>query len=257
MLEIDGGELSPGFGWQFPEKDVRNRHDDVQVLRARDVDEERYHGEDVDPIEDLMGRDSGRALPANGLEPPSDRRRHRAPGGGGIATLGDPSGILAEHADHDGRDQAEDDERIDLIALVELARPDDQSIDQRHQDPDKDQDAEQILKKRDPGVSSNRGQAEARNYAFTKRLHDRRQQHDEAVEDEEMQEARIEVAEHAGMRTDVRKHAPDPLRDIVEPIFVRAQPQNPVEPPGAQNKVDDGGQQHHEDRDRLDQRHLW
>src|SRR5438046_1093249 len=101
---------------------------------------------------------------------------------------------------------------------MELARSDDEPVDQRHQHTH--QHPEQILEERDPGVAADHRQAEAWDDAFAECLNDRGQEDDEAPEDEEMEDARIEIAEHPRMQADVAEDASDPLRYPVEPVFV-------------------------------------
>ena len=73
VLQIDWRQRGAGFGGQLAEEDVRDGDDDVQVLRARNVDEEGEHRQDVHPVEDLVRRDRGGALPAQAFEDAGQR----------------------------------------------------------------------------------------------------------------------------------------------------------------------------------------
>ena len=206
VLEIDRREHGPGFGSELAEEDIGNGDDDVQVLRARDVDEERQHRQDVDPVEDLVRRDRRRSLPAEAFKQAGERRGERPPGCRGIAALRDPGGVLAQHADHDGGDQAEDDEGIGFVAFVELAWPDDKPVDERHQHAHQDQDAEQVLQEGDPGGPTDRGQAEARDNAFPEGLDNRGQKDHESPENEETCRCRLRSAELHSRCAKFRRH---------------------------------------------------
>ena len=79
VLQIDRRKRCAGFGRQLAEEHVGDGDDDVQVLRARDVDEEGEHRQDVDPVKDLVRRDRPGALPAEAFEGAGDDRGHRSP----------------------------------------------------------------------------------------------------------------------------------------------------------------------------------
>ena len=228
VLEIDRGECRTGPRSQLAKEDIGNGDDDVQVLRARDIDQESQHRQDVNPVKSLVRRDGRRPLPANAFKEMSDTRGDRPPGCRGIAAFRDPGRVLPEHPDHDGGDQAEDDEGVHFVALLELARPDDEPVHERHDDAEQDQDAKQVLKEGDPGGPADHRQAEAGMDAFAERLDDRGQQDDKSPEDEEVENARIEVAKHSSMEADVAENAADPLGSAIEPVLVRAEPQHAV-----------------------------
>ncbi len=172
VLEVDRGQRGAGLGRQLPEKDIGDGDEDVQVLRAGDVDEEGEHRQDVHPVEDLVRRDRGAALPAEAPKGSRDQGGYWPPRRRRIAALGHTRGVLTEHPDDDGGDQPEDDQGVDLVALVELTRPDDETVDQRHQYADQDQHAKKILEKRDPGRAAEHGEAESRKNAFAEGLDD-------------------------------------------------------------------------------------
>src|SRR5438094_425241 len=228
MLEIDRGECRTGPRSQLAEEDIGNGDDDVQLLRARDIDQESQHRQDVNPVKSLVRRGGRRPLPASAFKEMGDARGDWPPGCRGIAAFRDPGRVLPEHPDHDDGDQAEDDEGVDFVALLELARPDDEPVHERHDDADQDQDAKQVLKEGDPGVPADQRQAEAGMDALAERLDDRGQQDDKSPEDEEVENARVEVAKHPSMEADVAENAADPLGHAIEPVLVRAEPQHAV-----------------------------
>src|SRR5438132_1916479 len=257
VLEIDWRQLGAYFWRQLAEEDIGDGHDDVQVFRAGDVDEEGQYREDVHPVEDLVRRNRRGALPAEAFEGARDQRGYRPPRRRRIAALRDAGRVLPQHPDHDGGNQSKDDQRVDLVALLKLAWPDDQPVHQRHQHADQHQDAEQILEEGDPGGTADQSQAEGGEDALAEGLDDRREEDDEAVKDEEMKRARIEVAEHAGVEADVAEHTANAFGDVVEAILSGTQAQDPIELARPDGEVGDGGEQDGEHGDRLDQRHLW
>jgi hypothetical protein len=113
------------------------------------------------------------------------------------------------------------------------------------------------LQEGDPGRAADQRQTEAGKNAFAEGLQDGRQQDDESVEDEEMQQAGVFVPEHPGVHADVGEDASNTLGDIVDPVLIGSQPQHSIELSGPNGEVGDGSQQDRQHRDRLHQRHLW
>ena len=143
------------------------------------------------------------------------------------------------------------------VEVVKLAWPDDQPVDQSHQHANEYQDAEQVLEESDPGGAADQRQAEAGKDALAERLDDRREEDDEAVKNEEVKRARIDVAEHAGVEADVAQHPTNAFRDVVDAVLGGTQAQDPIELARPDGEVGDGGEQDGQHGDRLDQRHLW
>ena len=109
-------------------------------------------------------------------------------------------------------------------------------------DPDQDEHAEEVLQERDPGVAADHRQAERRNDPLPKGLDDRRKEDDEAVEDEEVKNPRIDVAEHSGMGPYVAEDTSDALREAIDAIFVGTQAQHAIELARPNGEVRDGCQ---------------
>ena len=118
-----------------------------------------------------------------------------------------------------------------------------------------DQHAEDVLGERQPGVASYPTQAEAGTEALAEGLDDGGQQDDEAVKNEEVQDPRIAVAEHSGVGADIFDDALDPLRDVVQAVFIRPQPQDAIQLPRPVDEVESRGCQQKEDGHRFYERH--
>ena len=201
---------------QVAEVDVGYGDEDVQVLGAGDVDEEGQHREHMKPVEDLVRHGRGPSRPADRLEETGQRKGEGPGAGRWVAASGDAGGELPQHADHDGGDQPEDDQGVDLVALLELAGTDQQPVDERHDHPHQDQHADKVLEERQPAVPADRSQVVTRENPLDQGVEDGGQQDHEAVEDEDVEQPRVEVAEHPGMQADVLHDARDPLQRPVE-----------------------------------------
>src|SRR5207248_3249535 len=77
VLEIDCRQLGADFWQELAKKDIGDGDDDVQVFRARDVDEEGQYREDVHPVEDLVRGNRRGALPAAAFKGTRDQGGYR------------------------------------------------------------------------------------------------------------------------------------------------------------------------------------
>ena len=88
-LEVHRGQLAARR--ELAERRVEEGRGDVQVLRARQVDEERGDDEDVRPEEDrVAGVEHGGVVPGDGGEGNGEGIRRERPGGVGVAVARDP-----------------------------------------------------------------------------------------------------------------------------------------------------------------------
>ena len=248
---------------ELREVEVRERRDDVEVLRERQVvaeDEDRDEmpppGAEVDALE-------GRRRERKYLLRKEERHRlpDRARGSGGARR-----GALAhlfqqrearrprrEVADHQEPDEQQDE--VGVEARVEALLLEDVPPPEREDDAGERRDEDDVLQEEvalpEPGREERQGRP--REEAFEDEAQGPHREDEEAAEDERVVEARVRVPEHLPLEEPVRQDAPDPRPRPVQPVVGRAGAQREeLDPAGHRvREKGKGGKQHEREEDRA------
>ena len=179
--------LKPAAGARAHEPDVRGGGEDVQVLGAGQVGQECQDREHVHPHEHPLQHPRG--LPAG--EQVRERVGNRRGRGGPLVQMQrDPGRVPQQQRDHDRRDQAEDQVGLAQVAAVEPARALDLADPECGEHTDQHERGEDIDEQRVPPLSTQPREGRVPVDDPDHRDQDRRQQHDEAPEDERVHQPR-------------------------------------------------------------------
>ena len=248
-LEVEG--LEAPARPRPPEPDVDRRCRDVQVLRVRQVDEEAEDREHVEPDEDALPH----LEPVTGFHERRDRIRDGRPARGPLV---DPEGDLRrvpeEQRRHDERDQAEDQVGLAEVAPLEPGRPLHLADQERRRHADEDEHAEHVDEEEEPPLMPEPGQRPVAIDRPEERHHDRREQDDEAPEDEGVHDAGDESLQKLPLAQDDRRLRLHATPDVPSAAGRLAQPDEAVEEVRAAQEEPAGDGDHESQRDRGDGR---
>ena len=188
------------------EVDVDERRDDVQVLRVRQVVEEREDEQRVRPPEHAVARVAARATSTA----PSAMRERRAtrpsPGRTPSGCTTSRNAFDQQQRDHQPADHAEDDQRVGVLELVALEPPRMQHEPpiEREADRAEDEQREHVLRQRVDAVERRRGRNSANenrgNTPCDQDLDRAGREHHEAPEDQRVHRAGDRIAEDLRLR---------------------------------------------------------
>ena len=192
----------------------------------RQVREEADDEQDVCPHEDPLAR----LGPVAFAEDLGDRVRDRRPGGGPLVQAGgDQRRMPEQQRQHDQRDQPEDEVGLAEVAAPEPLRPLHLADPERGGDADEDEHDEEVDEECEPALRSEPRQRLALRDCADQRHHDRREQHQEAPEDERMDEAGAEALEQLLLAENDDRLVAHPLGHVVEALHRLAEPDEPGE----------------------------
>ena len=222
--------LQPAAGAGAAEPDVDRRGGDVEVLRARQVDEEAEHDQEVRPDEDSLARLGPVALPEDLRDRVRDGRGLRGP----LVHVGrDQRGVPEQEREHDHRDQAENEIGLAEVAALEARRALHLADPERGRDPDEDEHAEEVDEEREPALMAEPRERRALVDGGDHRHHDRREEDEEAPEDERVDEAGAEPLQELLLPEHDDGLVAGADRDVVEPLHRLAEPDEPGQHEGA------------------------
>ena len=192
VLDREVERLEAAAAARAAEPDVDRRRRDVEVLGVRQVGEEADDEQDVRPDEDPLAHLGPRALAEHLRDRVRDRRGRRGP----LVQPGrDQRRVPEQQREHDHRDQPEDQVGLAEVAALEplgalhLADP------ERRDHADEDEHDEEVDEEREPALMPEPGKRRAFRDGADQRHHDRREEDQEAPEDEGVDEARAEPLE--------------------------------------------------------------
>ena len=192
----------------------------------RQVREEADDEQDVRPDEDPLARLGPAAL----AEDLGDRVRDRRPGGGPLVQAGgDQRRVPEQQRQHDQRDQPEDEVGLAEVAALEPLRPLHLADPERGGDADEHEHDEEVDEECEPALRSEPRQRLALRDRADQRHHDRREQDQEAPEDERVDEAGAEALEQLLLAEHDDRLVAHPLRHVVEALHRLAEPDEPGE----------------------------
>ena len=152
---------------------------------------------------------------------------------------------------HDQRDQPEDQVRLAEVAAVEaLAAVCTLRIQSGGRDADEDEGREEVDEQREPPLVPEPRERRAAIDRADQRHHDRREQDEEAPEDERMDEPRDEALEQLPLAEHDDRLVSHSPRDVVEPLHRLSEPDEPCEQERAAREQPARDHEHRRERDR-------
>ena len=182
---LSGSSRPPGPGAAEP--DVDRGDEDVQVLGAGEVGEEAQDREDVDPHEHALEHLRGLVVGEQVGQGVGNRRPRRRPF---VQMQRDPGRVPEQQADHDGRDQGQDQVGLAEVAALEPLRLLHLADPQRADHSYEHEHAEDVDEQRVPALVAEPGQRVVLVDDPDQRDQDRREEDREAPEDERVQQPR-------------------------------------------------------------------
>ena len=205
VVELE--RLEAPAGASAPEPHVDRRHEDVQVLGAGEVGQEAQDRQDVDPDERAL-EDLRRLVVGEQMR---ERVRDRRPACGPFVQVQRDAGrVPEEKADHDRRDQGQDQVGLAQVAALEAARALDLADVDGRDDADEYEHAEDVDEQRVPALVAEPREGRVLVDDPDQRDQDRREQHHEAPEDERVHEAGNEALKELALTQDDRGFIPGP-----------------------------------------------
>ena len=227
-LVLDGEieRLEPATRPRAAEPDVDGGGGDVEVLRAWKVDEEPDDEQNVRPHEEPLAY----LGPGAGAEHLRDRVGEGRPARGPLVDPGrDQRGVPGEQREHDQRDQAEDEVCLTEVAAPETLRSLHLADPERGGDADEHEHHEEVDDQGEPPLRAQPRHGLALCHGGDQRHHDRREEHQEAPEDDRVDQPRDEPLEQFPLPEHDHRLVANPPRHVVEPLRRLAQPNEPRE----------------------------
>ena len=145
-------------------------------------------------------------------------------GGPLVQAGGDQRRVPEQQRQHDQRDQPEDEVGLAEVAALEPLRPLHLADPERGGDADEHEHDEEVDEEREPALRSEPRQRLALRDRADQRHHDRREEDEEAPEDERVDEAGAEALEQLLLAEHDDRLVAHPLRHVVEPLHRLAEP---------------------------------
>ena len=224
---VEAQRLEPPAAPRPREEHVHRGRRDVQVLRVRQVGEEAEDEREVRPDEDALEHARRRAA----AEEVRERVRERRPAGRPLVQPGrDPRPVPARERDHDARDQREDQVGLAAVAPLEplrAARP--CGSRRRSTTPEQHEHDEEVGERREPALRAEPRDRLVPVDGTDHRDHDRREEDDEAPEDERVHQPGHEPLQQLALAEHEHGLVADARADVVEALDRLAHPNQPDE----------------------------
>ncbi len=191
-----------------PEPDVDRGDADVQVLRVRQVDEEAEDGAEVRPDEEALRRGARREDVRQRVREERPARRPLVQPGG------DQRRVPADQRDHDGGDQPEDQVRLAAVRALEAARPHHRADHDGGRDADEHEDDEEVDEQHVPALVPEPRQRRVHVDRGDHRHEDRREEDEEAPEDERVHQPRHDALQQRALAEHVDRFVADARRRV-------------------------------------------
>ncbi len=242
VLEVDLDQ--PSHRLEVHEEDVGDRREDVEVLRVRQVVGEEEQVREVEPPAPLVDRLQRRRGPAR--QRAGDRSDHGSPGRRVLRGESGPRPLGEQIRRHQEGDQKEDQPRVPGQIQAFRPREGPPKDGQRHAG--EREDLEDVLDQ-GVGVAGRPGEEhEARDQPLDHEGEGAHRENDEAAEDQDVEKARVEVAEHPALREGVLERLHDARPDLREPVVPPPRHEDP-DPPRHRIDEDRDGEKHEEPED--------
>ncbi len=224
VLEVDLDQ--PPHRLEVQEEDVRDRREDVEVLGVRQVVAEEQQVGEMEPPAPLVDRLQLRRSHAG--ERAGDRPDHRSPRRRVLRRERRPGAFGEQVGDHQEGDQKQD--QPGVPRQIEAFRTREGPSKDGQGDAREREDLEDVLHE-GVAVTGRPGQKhEARDQPFHHEGDGAHREDDEAAEDQDVEEAGVEVAEHPLLHEGVLERLDDPRPDLREPVVSASRHEDPDPP---------------------------
>ena len=182
----------------------------------------------------------------NRWEAAADRGVHEV--GDSATPGGDARAVVEQQGRDDPEDQPEDPVGVQPVAADEPLRPLHEPDPDRDREPDQHAAGEHVLHEAEPPRASDPRDREVRVDRLPEGLHDRREQDEEAPEDQRVHHARHRPLEELSLAEDLGGLASHPNGHVAGPVHGAPQPHDPSQepgPPGEQTPRQGEGEHQH------------